>query len=124
MAACALLYPFTAQAIALFGVEPDVIALGDDYLWWRLWGTLPLSIAMVFGAGLRSAGDVMTPLWAALVAGVVNLVGNYVLIYGHWGFPALGVTGAAVASNLAMAAMALHFFVLWIRDALERDTFM
>ena len=113
LAACALVYPFTAEAIGLFGVDADVVALGDDYLWWRLPGTVPLSIAMVFGAALRSAGDVRTPLWAALGAGAVNLFGNWVLIYGHLGFPALGVTGAAIASNLAMTVMALHFIVLW-----------
>ena len=49
------LLPITIGAIELYGVEPDVVRLGADYLWWRIWGTLPLSIVMVFGAALRAA---------------------------------------------------------------------
>jgi len=108
------LFPFTREAIGLYGVEPDVVALGADYLWWRLWGTIPLSIAMVFGAGLRAAGDVRTPLVAGVVAAGVNLFMNWVLIYGRLGAPALGVSGAAIASNIALSVMALHFVLLWL----------
>lgn len=118
IAGCLLLFPFTKLAIAIYGVEPDVVALGSDYLWWRLWGTVPLSIAMVFGAALRAAGDVRTPLWAGLLASLVNVVMNWVLIYGHLGAPALGVTGAAIASNLALVAMAALFVWLWATRSL------
>lgn len=110
---CLLIFPFTTQAIEFYGLEREVVVQGADYLWWRLWGTLPLSIAMVFGAALRAAGDVRTPLWAALVAAGVNVFMNWVLIYGRLGMPALGVAGAAIASNLAMLAMAIVFGVLW-----------
>ena len=54
---CILVFPFTEQAIAVYGVESGGGRPGSDYLWWRLWGTIPLSIAMVFGAALRAAGD-------------------------------------------------------------------
>lgn len=115
---CALVFPITELAIGLYGVAPDVIAIGSDYLWWRLWGTIPLSIAMVFGAALRAAGDARTPLWAGLGAAVVNVFMNWVLIYGHLGAPALGVSGAAIASNLAIGVMTLHFLWLWARRRL------
>ena len=110
---CLLVFPFTREAIELYGVEPDVVSAGSDYLAWRLWGTLPLSVAMVFGAALRAAGDVRTPLWAGIVAAAVNVGANWILIYGNLGAPALGVEGAAIASNLALIVMALHFLVLW-----------
>ncbi len=109
----AALLPLTTRAIALYGVEPDVIALGSDYLWWRIWGTLPLSIAMVFGAGLRAAGDVKTPLRVSIIAALVNVFLNWVLIYGNLGAPALGVVGAAMASDIALVAMAGLFYGLW-----------
>jgi putative MATE family efflux protein len=115
---CALLIPFTTQLIALFGVEPEVVRYGADYLWWRIWGTLPLSAAIVFGTALRAAGDVRTPLWVSAIAAVVNIFLNWVLIYGNLGFPALGVTGAAIASNLAIALMAVIFIWLWSRSML------
>lgn len=111
---CALLYPFTTEAIAFYGVEPDVVVLGADYLWWRLWGTLPLSVAMVVGAALRAAGDVRTPLWVGLGAAAVNVAGNWVLIYGKLGAPAMGVVGAAIASNLALGVYAVVLHGLWV----------
>ena len=94
-------------------VEDDVVGLASGYLWWRLWGTVPLAIAMTFGSALRAAGDTRTPLWAGLVGASVNVFMNWVLIYGKLGFPALGVAGAAIASNLAITAMTIHFLVLW-----------
>ncbi len=115
---CAALFPLTTQVIGLYGVEEDVVVLGSDYLWWRLWGTLPLSIGMVFGAGLRAAGDVRTPLWAGLVAASVNVAMNWVLIYGNLGAPALGVIGAAIASDIALFVMALFFVWLWAAKSL------
>ena len=54
-----------------------------------------------------------TPLWAGIVAASVNVVMNWVLIYGNLGAPALGVTGAAIASNIALLVMALLFVWLW-----------
>lgn len=114
----AMLFPFTREAIAFYGVAPEVVALGDDYLWWRLWGTLPLSVAMIYGSALRAAGDVKTPLIVSIVASLVNVFANWVLIYGRLGAPALGVTGAAIASNLAFGVMALHFVTLHASRAL------
>jgi MATE family, multidrug efflux pump len=115
---CALLIPFTTQAITLFGVEEDVIRFGSDYLWWRIWGTLPLSMAIVFGTALRAAGDVRTPLWVSVIAAAANVFLNWVLIFGNLGFPAMGVVGAAIASNLAIALMVAIFAGLWMSDRL------
>jgi putative MATE family efflux protein len=115
---CALLIPFTTELISLFGVESDVVRFGSDYLWWRIWGSLPLSAAIVFGTALRAAGDVRTPLWVSAIAAVVNVFLNWVLIYGNLGFPALGVSGAAIASNLAIALMVAIFIGLWWKQML------
>lgn len=113
MLGCVLVFPTTDFLIGIYGVAPDVLALASDYLWWRLWGTVPLAIAMTFGAALRAAGDTRTPLWAGLVASIVNVFLNWVLIYGRLGFPAYGVSGAAIASDVALVVMALHFVLLF-----------
>ncbi len=118
LASSLLLLPFTTQAISIYGVEEGVVALGADYLWWRIWGTVPLSVVMVFGAALRAAGDVKTPLWIMLFASLGNVFFNWVLIYGNLGFPALGVVGAAIASNLALLMMLVASLWLWGTDRL------
>lgn len=112
------LLPLTVLAIEIYGVEPDVVRLGSDYLWWRIWGTLPLSIVMVFGAALRAAGDVRTPLWIVVIASIVNVFFNWVLIYGNLGAPRLGVSGAAIASNISMLVMGGLFVWPWLAGRL------
>lgn len=106
--------PFTDAVIALYGVEPAVVSMGGDYMYWMLWGSLPFSLSFVFGGASRAAGDVRTPLYVGLVVNVLNIGLNWVLIYGNLGAPALGVAGAAMASTIAMFAQVVIFFWLWL----------
>jgi putative MATE family efflux protein len=110
--------PFTDFAIAIYGVDPGVVSMGSDYLYWMLWGTVPFSLSFVFGAALRAAGDVRTPLYVGLVTNVLNVGLNWVLIYGNLGAPALGVAGAAMASSIVMFIQLATFFWLWMRGRL------
>ena len=111
--------PFTSWAIAIYGVEQPVIDYGSTYLAWLLAGNVPFTLTFVFGAALRAAGDVRTPLYVGLVANVLNVFLNWLLIYGNLGAPALGVTGAALASSGAMLFQVVVFWVLWQRDSLR-----
>lgn len=110
--------PFTDLAIEIYGVEPQVVALGSDYVYWLLWGTIPFAHGFVFGAALRAAGDSRTPLMIGIVINVVNVCLNWLLIQGNWGLPAYGVAGAAMASSIAMALQMVIFLVLWRRRRL------
>ena len=110
--------PFTDFAIAIYGVDPGVVAMGSDYVYWMLWGTVPFSLCFVFGSALRAAGDVRTPLYVGLVANVLNVGLNWVLIYGNLGAPALGVAGAAMASSIVMFLQVAAFFWLWLSGRL------
>ncbi|MGH0038576.1 MAG: MATE family efflux transporter [Myxococcota bacterium] len=105
--------PFTDFAIAIYGVEPTVVALGSDYVYWLLWGTIPFSLGFVFGAALRAAGDSRTPLYVGIFTNLLNVLLNWVLIHGHLGAPALGVAGAAIASSLSMVVQLVVFGWLW-----------
>ncbi|MFP6655450.1 MAG: MATE family efflux transporter, partial [Myxococcota bacterium] len=106
--------PLTDVAIAIYGVEPAVVSMGSDYLYWMLWGTVPFSLAFVFGGASRAAGDVRTPLYIGLVVNVLNIALNWILIYGNLGAPALGVAGAAMASTIAMVVQLVIFIWLWL----------
>jgi multidrug resistance protein, MATE family len=58
------------------------------------WGTLPLLLYFAFRRYLQGI-DLAKPVMFSLIsANIVNLVGNWVLIYGHWGFRAMGTTGS------------------------------
>jgi putative MATE family efflux protein len=105
--------PFTDWAIALYGVEADVVEMGSSYIFWLLLGNVPMAIALMFGASLRAAGDARTPLAIGVVANLLNLFLNWVLIFGNLGAPALGVSGAGIASSLAMVFQVVVFWPLW-----------
>lgn len=108
-----VLLPFTDLAIRLYGVEESVVAYGSDYVYWLLLGTVPLSLSIVFGTALRAAGDSRTPLYIGLFVNLLNLFLNWILIYGNLGFPAFGVSGAAMASSLSMVVQLVIFYAYW-----------
>jgi putative MATE family efflux protein len=96
--------PLATAAIRLYGVEQNVVALGAGFLTWLLAGNVPYVLTLVINASLRAEGDSRTPLVTGVIANVVNIVLNWILIYGHFGAPAFGVRGAAMASSLAMGS--------------------
>jgi MATE family multidrug resistance protein len=75
-----------------------------------------IPFAMLFNAHKQFADgitDTRTSMWILLWGNVVNVVGNYLLIYGHFGLPEWGLTGAGVATLAARIFMPLAFFVLF-----------
>lgn len=109
------LLPFCDFVIEIYGVEPSVVTYGSAYVFWLLWGTVPMATAMVFGTALRAAGDSRSPLYIGVLTNLVNLGLNWLLIYGNLGFPALGVAGAAIASSISMFLQIGLFLWLWRR---------
>lgn len=86
------------------GSDGDVVRTlhyGKQYLWITLVGLVPFALVQTYASTLREAGETVVPMKAGLVAVAVNLLGNYLLIYGKFGFPQLGVQGAAIATVLS-----------------------
>ena len=87
---------------------------GLDYLAVMIWGFLPFALTNTYSGTLRETGETFVPMVAGITAVLVNLVLNYVLIFGHFGAPAMGVEGAALATvisrfaELAMVAFWTH----------------
>lgn len=78
-------------------INPDqqVVALAGEYLAITALVLIASLIIVVFEGALRAIGDTKLPLVASIIAAVLNVLLNYALIFGHWGFPAMGVAGAA-----------------------------
>lgn len=79
----------------------STMTFAGEYLKIMLWGLLPFGVAQVYAGTLREVGETKLPMLASVVAILVNLVFNYLLIFGHLGFPRLGVAGAAIATVLS-----------------------
>ncbi len=72
-----------------------------DYLAVAVWGLLPFALSNVYSTTMRESMDTMKPMLAGMIAVIVNLVFNWILIYGKLGLPALGVAGAAIATVMS-----------------------
>ena len=74
---------------------------GREYLQIMLPGLIPFMLVQVYSSTLRECGKTILPMKAGVIAVFVNLVLNYILIYGKFGAPALGVQGAAIATIIS-----------------------
>ena len=86
-------------------------------------GFLPLSLTMVYYTTIRSYGETVAPMIASFISVGVNLVGNYVLIFGKFGAPKLGVVGAAMATVIARF-VELAYIVGWAHTHAARVPFV
>lgn len=93
--------PFIGDVLALTDFTPEVRALMTTYISIRLLSAGAVVATEALGAWFGGLGDTRMSLLANVVAMVVNIGLNWALIYGHLGFPALGVEGAAIASAIA-----------------------
>jgi putative MATE family efflux protein len=117
-AALTAVAPFTDRIVAAFGVDAPVVAIGGSYLRILMLGSVPLAVGVTFASALRGAGDVRTPLAIGIAMNVSNVVGDYALIFGNLGAPALGADGSAWASALSFLLGACAYGALWGRDRL------
>ena len=78
-----------------------VLGHGLDYLHVMLWGLVPFALCNAYAGTLRETGQTVVPMLAGIVAVLVNLILNYVLIFGHFGAPQMGVRGAALATVIS-----------------------
>ena len=88
------------------GINPRVMAPFTGYVLALLWGILPLLWFTALRRYLQAVNIVRPVTFALVSANIVNVVGNYVLMYGHWGFPALGLKGSGYSTSIARFYMA------------------
>lgn len=97
-----------------FGQPDEIMPLVRTYYLIVLATLLPMAVFNCCQQSANGMTDTATPMWMILCANVVNIAGNYVLIYGKLGFPELGLTGAGIstltARYLGMTGMVLFLF--------------
>ena len=95
-----------------WGMDPVVLGLTQPYLNVLTWSLPPLLLFFAFRRYLQGMGAVRPVMLALVIANVMNAAGNWVLVYGRFGAPAIGVRGSAWATVLARIAMALYLFAV------------
>ena len=98
----ALVLHFSYPLMRMAGAQEDSIHMAESYF--RILSYfLPINvITMCINAAQRGVGNTRTTLYVNLVSNLVNVFFNYLLIFGHWGFPALEVEGVAWASGIGI----------------------
>ncbi len=85
----------------LFDRNPAVVRLGSDYARWRMLGVFSMTVTMSYKSFFDGIGRTYVHMVAAIAMNTANIVLNWLLIFGIGPFPALGVTGAGIASLLS-----------------------
>ena len=115
-----LLAPYV---LSFLGADVSVIEVGSAYFRVIMLGFIFQSFSFTMTAALRGIGETKIPMRNNLIANSLNVLGNAVLIYGLFGFPVLGVTGAAISTALSnVIAMSLNLrYVLSKKSVLYLD---
>jgi len=106
------LWLITGPALRAMGQDPVLAAVAHEYVLVQL-PSLPLFLWFMAGRQwLQGRGLVLPAMWVILIANLLNVFVNWLLVFGHWGFPALGVLGAGIATSITQAFMFL-LLVVW-----------
>ena len=99
------------RIILIFNKDSQVMEIGGRYLSIVLFSYIFTAISLIYSFSLRSIGNTITPLIVNVIALLTNVFLNYVLIFGKFGVPALGVEGAALATLIARVIEALVIII-------------
>jgi MATE family multidrug resistance protein len=109
--------------IRAYGVDPAVMVQAREFMIALVWSSLPLLVYFVLRHYLQAMNHVHIVMFTLVTANLVNWLFNWLLIYGHGGFPAMGVRGSGWATVIARVYMAvvLAGYLLWVnhRDHMQ-----
>ena len=100
--------------LGLFGLELEAKQLALDYLKVLILFSPTFGVSIIFGAAVRAAGDVKTPLFIGLIQNIINIFLLIGLVNGRYGFPELGVVGAAYAGGISFAIGSVLGLFVWV----------
>ena len=103
------------QCLGLMGQSEEVVVEAAPYYNYLAWSIIPFMIFAAFKQFLEGVGNTITGMLVVLTANAINILFNYLLIYGHGGFPAMGAAGAGLATLISRICMPLFVLIYFIR---------
>ena len=106
------MYSFAGNLLQMMGLRPDLMSDGLPYM--KIVGGFAFlqAISLSLSASLRSADKAKYPMYVSMIVNVLNIIGNYSLIFGKFGMPALGVEGAAISTSLCRLVSVILLFII------------
>lgn len=111
------------QAEGSTGSAENTLQYGLNYLHIVMISFLPFAVVQTYAGTLKETGETQVPMKAGLISVLVNLCLNYIFIYGKFGAPALGASGAAIGTVVARFVEML-IVVIWTHRNKERNPFI
>lgn len=120
IAVSTLLYLMNGTILRWMGLGPELIGDGMNYM--RIVGAFAFfqAVSMTLSASLRSADKAIYPMLVTVAVNILNIVGNYTLIFGKFGMPELGVEGAAISTAFSRGAAMVLLFAILLRKHIRR----
>lgn len=112
------LFLAAAPSLRLMGLDETLVGYGVSYM--KIVGGFSFlqALSMTVSAVLRSHDKAYYPMFVTLVINVLNVIGNYILIFGHFGAPRLGITGAGISTSFSrLVALGLLLYILFTKVA-------
>lgn len=107
-----LLIPFAQDLFRIIGHDPQVQAMEVIYFQLLCLGAAPSTAIGALSGFFTGRGKTVPVMWVNIIGTLLNMLLNYALIFGKWGFPAWGVFGAGMATVIATSATAAIFLVM------------
>lgn len=110
-----LWYFLSSYIFIWFDTAQEVIILGSSYVQVLTFMMPFIFVKLVFVSALSASGDTKTPMYIKLVSIILNIFLNYILIFGHFGFPALGVVGAGISTVIINGLELAVYIILYLK---------
>jgi putative MATE family efflux protein len=104
------------MVIHAFSKTPDIVEQGMQYISYAKFTYIPFGISFTCMIALRSVGINVIQLKIGIIAVLTNTILNYCLIFGHFGFPMMGVQGAAIATVIARVLEMILYLIIMYRN--------
>ncbi|MBD5290069.1 MAG: MATE family efflux transporter [Bacteroides sp.] len=98
--------------VGSMGQPEELIPIIRPYYLVILASLIPMAVFNVCQQTCNGLTDTATPMWVMIGSNVINIAGNYILIFGHWGAPELGLLGAGLSTLLSRVAAALAMLII------------
>ena len=110
----AILHYGATTLLGWMGLRPELLKYGIGYM--EIVGAFAFfqAISLTISASLRSANKAIYPMLVTVLVNVMNIIGNYSLIFGKFGLPAMGAEGAAISTSIARGVSMIVLFVIHI----------
>jgi putative MATE family efflux protein len=113
-------YYFSYEILDFFASDPAVAQAGADYLEWRFVGLVFFLFVVSYRGFFNGIGHTKVFMYSAIVINLSNIAFNYLLIFGSWGFPRMGIAGAGCSSALSNLIGVIFFLLVTLQSSYRK----